>query len=354
MIITTTGFFNTGSSVITNILQEFKSIENQSGVYEVRLLYDPDSISDLEYHLVENPHRQITSYAIKRFINSINYNTNPLINHHYEKMCDGNFKKISYEYIEELCDLKYKGYSYVDCLDKGIIFNFLNRVYLKIKRILNIKTNFLPETLLSNNIIQYGGTYSSEKFLEVTRKYVQKFLSYYNKNNNEIILIDQFFPPTNIARYVRYVPKEEKVKVFIVDRDPRDLYVTCKYFLKTKGIPVRDPYEFCKWYKWTRGQSRINPDPECVCRIQYEDLIYNYKNTRKQVIEFCGLKESDCIKKGQIFIPQNSLQNTQVWLRYPKSEEEVNYIYKNLSEFCYDFKAYNIIPDIKNGKMFDA
>lgn len=354
MIITSTGFFNTGSSAVTNILQEFTNVGNQSGVYEVRLLYDPDCISDLEYHLVENPHRQITSYAIKRFIKSINYNSNPLINHHYQKMCDGNFKKISFDYIDDLCDLKFTGYSYIDCLDKGVCFNFLNRVYLKIKQIFNIRTSVLPETLLSDNICQYAGTYNQEKFLLATRRYIKKFLAYYNKNSDDIILIDQFFPPTNIVRYLRYIPQDEEVRAFIVDRDPRDLYVTCKYFLKTKGIPVNDVKQFCEWYKWTRGQSRSISDPPNVYRIQYEDLIYKYEETRKKVISFCGLKENECVLKGKIFNPSESLQNTQVWNRYPQSKKEVKYIFDCLREFCYDFDRYDIVPDYREGKMFDA
>ena len=67
LLITPTGYFNTGSSAITHMLTEIEGVENSSGVYEMRILFDPDCISDLEYNLIENPHRQNTSFALQRF-----------------------------------------------------------------------------------------------------------------------------------------------------------------------------------------------------------------------------------------------------------------------------------------------
>ena len=51
LIITTTGFYNTGSSAITHMLSEFDGIDNKSGVYEMRFIYDPDCISDLKVNV---------------------------------------------------------------------------------------------------------------------------------------------------------------------------------------------------------------------------------------------------------------------------------------------------------------
>lgn len=357
MIITTTGFFGTGSSVITNLFQEFTNIDTGQGEYEIRLLYDPDCISDLEYYLVENPHRQITSYAIKRFRKSIDYNSNLLTNHHYERICNGNFKKISYEYIDEICDLKYNGYSYIDLLDKGTLFGFLNRCYMKMKKIIynhcGWRLDFLPETLISANTLQYGGTYDSEKFLRATRKYVGEFLKYCNATNKEILMLDQLVPPTNIGRYMRYFPNEEKVRIFVVDRDPRDLYVTCKYFYKTDGIPCRTPEEFCQWFVWTRGQSLKYQDPECVMRVQFEDLIYKYEESWEKIVSFCGLNKDLCTMRKKYFDPNLSLQNTQVWLRYKQAEQDVNYIYNHLKEYCYDYEKFSLKPNLTEGKMFE-
>lgn len=354
MIITTTGFFNTGSSAIIHLLKEFDAINSQDEVYEVRFLYDPDCISDLEYHLIENPHRQNTSYAIQRFKKYIDFNTNPILNHHYEKICKGNFKKLSYKYIDDISLFKYYGVSHIDTFDKSVVFCFFNRCYQKVLRLFlgfGIKNRF-NESLLPENTVQYAGLYEKDRFIEITRNYVKSVLRYFNPKGDDYFLIDQLVPPSNIGRYLNYLP-EKDVRVFVVDRDPRDLYVTCKYFLNSKAIPVENVKQFCDWYEWTRGQSKVKEDPECVMRIQFEDLIYDYEATRQRIIDFCAIEKMNCSKKGEIFIPENSINNTQVWLRFPESKEDVEYIFNRLNKYCYDFDSKIKKPNFA-GKMFDC
>ena len=62
------GYHATGAGVIDDLFREFDNVAQ--GMYEVetRLLQDPDGISDLEYNLVENPHRLNSGYALKRYI----------------------------------------------------------------------------------------------------------------------------------------------------------------------------------------------------------------------------------------------------------------------------------------------
>ena len=58
--------YGTGSSAITNYLEEFENCKSLSD-YEFRFLYDPDGVSDLEFHIVENHHRHNSGYALKRY-----------------------------------------------------------------------------------------------------------------------------------------------------------------------------------------------------------------------------------------------------------------------------------------------
>lgn len=355
MIITTTGYFNTGSSAITHLLKEFDDVSNVDDVYEVRLLYDPDCISDLEYNLIECPHRQNTSYAIKRFKKYIDYNSNPLINHHYEKICHGNFKKIAYEYIDQISLFKYQGLSHIDVYEKGYLFGIINRCYQKVvaELLSKGKTSCLRDSLISSKTEQYAGVFTEKDFLMATHRYIQKILNYCNPNQNDIIMVDQLVPPTNITRYLRYLPPTEEVKVFVVDRDPRDLFVTCKYFLKSHVIPFKVE-DFCEWYKWTRAQSHIQKDPACVCRLNFEDLIYEYESTRRTIALFCGLDLNSCSKKLQIFRPEKSINNTQVWKRDKYPETEIGVIEEKLEKYCYDFESKKIQPDFNSGKMFNC
>ena len=354
-IITTTGFYNTGSTAITHIMSEFDCVENNSGIYELRILYDPDCISDLEYNLVENPHRQNTSNAIKRFKKYIIFNSSKLTNYHYERLCDKHFREISFDYINDIIDFNYLGASHIDVYERGKLFWIINRIY---KKIVNFICGYhLPRFIhgtLMRPQIQYAGSSNYLKFLEATQKYVSKLLNYLNKSGKNIIMIDQFFPPTNVDRYMKYIPDEYEVKTFIVDRDPRDLFVLCKYLENAQTIPCQTPEIFCDWYLWTRGQSLKQPDSSNFMRIRFEDLIYQYEETRKKIIEFCGFVDLKCNRKLQIFNPQLSINNTQVWNRYPESKNEIQYITDRLKDYCYDYESFELKPDFINGNVFEC
>ena len=355
LLITPTGYFNTGSSAITHMLTEIEGVENSSGVYEMRILFDPDCISDLEYNLIENPHRQNTSFALQRFKRYIDFNSCPIYNHHYEKLCDGNFKKISYDYLDGISDFRYYGACHLDAYLKGGFFWIINRIYKKI--VVSVfkyrYTSIIPVTLLKSQK-QYAGTYSRDNFINATREYIGKLLSYLNKKDLDILMLDQLVPPTNVDRYLDYLPDSYTKKVIIVDRDPRDLYVTSKMFLTSGTIPIDTREHFVEWFKWTREQSKIQQDSDSILRVQFEDMIYEYERTRTKIVEFCGLGNLLCQKKKTIFKPDVSINNTQVWNRYPNIIADVEKIEKLLPEYCYDFESKKIKPDFINGKMFDC
>ena len=67
-LVTSTGYGWSGSSVIYNYLQEFDNVCVMPEYFEFRMVQEPDGISDLEYNLVENNHRDNTNHAIKQFI----------------------------------------------------------------------------------------------------------------------------------------------------------------------------------------------------------------------------------------------------------------------------------------------
>lgn len=354
-LITTTGCFNTGSSAITHLISEMDGVCCPSGTYEIRLLYDPDGISDLEYNLIENPHRQNTCNAIGRFKKYIEFNSNRLTNHHYEQLCHGHFREISYDYVREISGFSFLACSHIDNYNRGYLYWVVNRVY---KKIVSLLFNRIPPRFLSSSILGskklYAGSFDKNKFLEATRRYMGQILSYINYSGSDLVMLDQLLPPTNIRRYARYLPLDYELKTFIVERDPRDLYVTCKYLIKTDAIPCQNPEIFCKWFLWTRNQTFLQPDSDVIMRVQFEDMIYDYENTRKKIIQFCGIEGRGCSKKQTIFDPLLSINNTQVWYRYPQSLKEVAYIQEHLKDYCYDFDSNEMKPNFKEGKMFDC
>lgn len=350
------GNLGVGSSAITHLLSEFENVSNPSGVYEVRILYEADAVSDLEYNLVDNPHRYNTSNAIRRFKKYIDFNSFPLLNHHYEELFHGHFKELSYQYIDNLSHFKYKGYSHIDEYYKGSVFFCVNRCYKKIvsQFLKSGKNRFgLKRSLLGSGVQQYAGVYDRENFLKITKNYIRSLINIIHLDNVENLMIDQFLPATNISRYLRYIPDEISTFVFLVDRDPRDLFVTFKYFLHEEGIPCKTVKEFCRWFLWTRGQTEKQVLPPNVLKVQFEDLIYNYEAERNKILSFIQF-ENEISRKQTVFEPLKSINNTQVWKRYPQSKKEVEYIEKKLRSYCYPFEHYNLQPDYNKDNMFEC
>jgi len=182
-IISCASYYGTGSSAIIDYLSEFDNCQSLTN-YEFRFVQDPDGISDLEFNLVENHNR---------------------------------------------------GYWYYDVIERGKLFNFYKRTINKIMQHTfwrgqeNRNINEMPRemTLCSRP--------GQEKFLECTRRYIDRLFSIPNKDNKSNILVDQIVPPSNLDRFLRYF---NDIKVFVVDRDPRDIYLSAKYVWRIHIIPT--------------------------------------------------------------------------------------------------------------------
>lgn len=263
---------------------------------------------------------------------------------------------MSYEYINSLTDFLYNGASHVDIRERGRLFWLLERLYSKIIRTLfsSKRPTWVRGSLMPKVTKQNAGTFDEKKFYNATRNYVGEILSFVNKSEAKYLVGDQFFPPSAVNNYLKYIPTSYIPKVIIVDRDPRDLYFTCKYYLHTKSIPTDDVNIFCDWFRWTRGQSLKDEDSDSILRIKFEDAIYDYEYTRKKLLDFCEVSNEMQSIQYKCFDPKKSINNTQVWERYPGHREELEYIENHLLEYCYDFEEKSDEPDYQNGQMFDC
>lgn len=332
-IITTTGFYGTGSSAITDLLSEYENIECK-GDFEVRIAHDPYGISDLEYNLIENPNRHNSSNSLKKFIEMTNRFHNPLFSKTYEKYFNNKFKIILEEYLDSLYYFKYRGKWHYDLIEKGNLFLFISRFYNKIiriiKRILGIKDE-VNYNLLSKNELAYGTIFELELFLKNTRLFFDNLFKTINTENKEWIMLDQLVPPSNIARYERYF---SNIKIIVVDRDPRDIYLLEKKIWKGNVVPHYDINLFCKWYEWTRKQYEIT-NKGTSFKVQFEDLIYNYDETIEKIEKYIGLEKNSHKNPMTKFIPDISKKNTKLWLKYKEYNKEIKIIEEKLKDYCY-------------------
>lgn len=334
-VITCASFYGTGSSAVTDYFSEYDDICSL-GNYEYRFLHEPDGIADLHYNVIENNNRHNTSDSIKRYIKY----TDKLVKMGYGgyDIFDGNFEKYTKEFIEDITELKVHTWWNKDRTDRGRLFVLIDRIYSKLKCIFtgNLGTE-IRFSLLTKLEYGYYTAISEEEFLGAVKRYVQKLLSYVNKNNKPFVMVDQMVPPTGLNRYVKYF---DDVKIFVVDRDPRDVYILEKEFWKWGVIPVDDVRDYVKWFLITRKYAtNVQEDKDKVLRIKFEDMIYDYENTTEKLREFAGISKEKHVRVRQIFNPDISIKNTNLKEQVKKYEEDIRYIEEHLKEYLYDFDA---------------
>ena len=335
-IVTCTGYFSTGSSAICDLLSEYEGFYYKND-YELRFIYDTDGLSDLEYHLVENHNRHNSGHALKRYKRLVDFYCGNRIAKKNEWYFNGKWKYLSYCYLDSLTEFSYKGAWLYDYLDRGLFFHYFNSLLRK-----TIKRDFLT------NEETPCGYPSKNDFYEKTKIYLSKLFDAACDRKCEVFLVDQALPPSDIKRYL---PMFDDIFVFIVDRDPRDVYFLEKYIRKESVIPS-NVEDFCKWFEYTRRHRQhetINTNNSMF--IQFEDLIYRYDDSLYKIEKVLNLSPEKHLERKTKFIPEKSINNTQIWKRLTMSEqqvEELEIITDKLKKYLYEFPEITVSGSIRD------
>lgn len=337
-VISCASYYGTGSSAITDYVSEFDGIFSMTDE-EFRFIQDPDGIDDLEFHLVENHNRHNSGHALKRYKRLVDFYDGNIFGRKYAPFFHDRWKEISYKYIDSLTDFTFKGWWMYDLYDRGDFYYFRKRIANKIlhKTIWRNSPERTLNTMKSE--ITYCGAPSEEEFVERTRRYIDELLTEAS-GGADTVMVDQIVPPSNLARYTRYF---DNIKVVVVDRDPRDLYLLEKMEWRDGVIPHEDVETFVKWYRYTRAhrQSEVF-DPLTALFVRFEDLVYRYEEETPRIKEFLGFNEIDHKYPMTKFVPEHSKKNTRKWLEYPELAHEVTYIEQELSEYIYDYSLVEV------------
>lgn len=335
------GYHATGSGVIDDFLREFDNVSEAVYGAELRILHDPDCISDLEYHLVTDPHRLGSGLAIRRFQEYCKQQSRM-----EEKIFGKAWMDLVYTYTDNLTINKYKGW-----IDNDLQFipswrkSFVN-ILKAFNYILRKKpwTSFIPNKLIKPrwynyypNYITYYSKLSEEQFIETTKKFIEVLCKKINIDNKDFVVLDQFTCAHNPMRDLKYV---DDMKVIVVDRDPRDLYIH-NMIHKDHVLPT-DPKQFAIQYRLMR-QVSCKDDPSKVLRIHYEDMIFKYNEMVPKILDFLGIKHVHHVAPKRYFNPSVSIYGTQLWIYKSASyNDAVNIIETELSDMLYDYPPVSV------------
>lgn len=349
-IITLKGFWSTGGSAVNDFLLEFSNIFGVKQ-QEITLFETTDGLMDLEYRFQNNKSNIFTGMQMEKFRRLVDYLSvygQYSLAYDDPRFFDGYFKKRSYEFLDKISleereaaleidwhmikdkhfNLKYKRlpiwrYRIASKLAKLIPFMFASK--------LKPLSHYFPRT-------HYYIPADKETFDNELQRYVNDLFSYLSNRDDvkrKHLLLDQMF---NIDSFLKYKDRIPNLKYIIVDRDPRDIYLLQREKLKSLVVPL-DAEGFISWFK--SGRAGLNDELKKQCLyVRFENLIYDYDNEMKRIMDFLELDEKDHVNPKEHLNPDVSIKNTQMFKKTDKYKEDIAKIEEALPEYLYDFPYF--------------
>ena len=340
-VIVPTGYMGSGSSAITDLLCGIEGFDVSRSTFEFVFLHCPNGVFDLEDKLLIGNNAVRSDEALHSFSKTMQqlYNKRYWWVGHYNQYIGEEFWNKTQEYINEIKNftLEYYWYYQENVETKMIPRLILNKILKKIPGMKKYEKKALTYSPMWISYIQ------PEEFYKISQKYIYSLFEIMGKNENNIDL-DQLLLPFNLFRFEKYFKND--VEVFVVERDPRDVFIMNKYYWSKSNEPVpypTDVEQFCEFYKRLREMERPCVHSQ-IHRIHFEDLVYDYENTVKAIFDILDI---DFEKQHKTkFDPSKSINNTQLFLQNEIYKEECKIIEKRLEQYLYSF-PYEIEHDEK-------
>lgn len=344
--IAVTGYYDTGSSAVLDFLEEYENvsivpIDKETADYEHVLFYYAGGLFDLCNQLCHGNTVMGSDAAINNFIDSMNH-----LNFNkfkwfgtYQNMLGDKFLAITNEFINSI-SVPFDGRNCNHCI--GMKLSLPRTIKKTAKSMLHRR---FEDTRVYNYVYDKKNVYLSmptnEEILEAARQYTKAYMDLFPvKEGSDYRVFDHLIWPQQINEFADYF--DSNLKIIVVQRDVRDMYIKNKYLLSKPYFPT-DMDAFVNLYPRI-VKNNIN-HPNAII-VQFEDMIYKYEEMEKSLEESIGLNPAKHVVKKKLFNPDASIENTQVFECNKKWKEESDSLSKALPEFVYDF-PYKRIPDLQ-------
>ncbi len=344
MIINVCGFGWSGSGAYLDLLREYEEVcFPTTNDWEFNFLWAPDGLYDLEQKLCYKHCRIFDSdLAIKRFLALAKEygRSNGIFK--YDKIMKTPFYNQCKIYIDNLVQFRLNAYTFNHVLHPTFsdrCVNFYNNLieHLFCNRIcIRFKGRDIYEIVRISNYKEMLISYMPENYREITQDFVASIFSQVRRRAEKHLVLNQSVPPDVPQLFDHYFKEDHKT--IVVRRDPRDNYIIIK---KLKGISRPVPTnvkDFILFYKKTIAKT-IQPDSENLLSLSFEDLVYEYQETKRKIESFLGIKEH--IEPFVFFDPSKSINNTQLVRLYPEFMSDIKLIEEELGDYLFPFDKYN-------------
>lgn len=332
--ITCTGFGGTGSSVISDLMKEFRNVKSCGADFEMTIAFDYGGVSDLQHYLVDDLERNKASEGIFLFQKYISYRKKK-----YEAHFGYYFSNIMEEYLKSLIKVEWQGENYMhyfryNKLQRWLYYYIPQKIQRRLRQMFPVKDTYERTDIIKKYLpMQFPVT--EDKFFSETKSMFRQLLDSFDKENKyEHLCFDQLVPVYNFKRYLKYFPN---MRVVVIDRDPRDLYLLNELYWHEGWIPSHDVDVYIEWFQEIRRNllRDIEEADGNVLLIKFEDCIYHYDSTISRIMDFLSLKLDDHIFRQKFFDPKKSIVNTKLWEKDSTKSVQINQIENRLSRYCY-------------------
>ena len=330
-IIIPTGYMGSGSSAITDLLEEVEGYASANGSYEYVFLHCPNGLFDLEDKLLYGNNALRSDEALHSFFYCMKalYEEKHWWFGDYKRKIGSSFLDDCIAFIDSIVDVRMKGSFWYnqEMVHEGRLERFFNKIKKRINKVGARK-------LLYNEMwISYP---EKEEFYEKSRGLIEHFVNSFPSNEQNIIF-DQLVLPHNLFRVGNYFG--DNCKVIVVERDPRDVFILNKYYWNKLHSPIPYPFDvkdFCNYYEKMR-RSEVLVENRNILRVHFEDMVYNYSRSLAKIFDFLKIDNESHVGKFRKFNPEKSILGTQLYMQDEKFFKEAEYIEKVLSKYTYKF-----------------
>jgi len=326
------GYYETGGSVIRDLLKEYKNVFVFPS--EFRLLIKSKGLSDLENAIFNNSGCKNIDIAINDFLwlcTHIGRKTTKFTRQgfDFDFYTDGNFSKEVNLFINEIVDYKYfMNWHYYD-FQKNY---FISQFHRYSTRLLGYK--FYEKKAFMSYPDFKKFTFFAKKFLK------QIILDACNKVKHK----GSIFAIHNAVRPIRnhMIDKShnyfDNLLMIYVDRDPRDVFLDFPHdrYMAINKKPIERAKNFVKFFLDLRKEQELVSSRPDVLFLKFEELIVQYDKQVAWINDFIGTSEKIESLNKKFFDPNKSIKNIGKYKNVSKEiKPAIKFIEDQLAEFIY-------------------
>lgn len=315
------GYCSSGGSALKDAL---KGLEEVSVFpVEFRLIKERYGLLDLQNAIISSSTPENIDLAIKDFI----WLCSHFAQYHsrwrksglsYDFHTDGAFSKAVDDFVSNIVSYQYPMYWYFFEFRKIWINQIYNRVLIKL--------GMMPADSKA-----FMSTVDSDRFNLHAKQLIQECI--YEREVDQVSILHNAIPINRYDQVVKSSRFFSDLKIIIVDRDPRDIFLDMYEgrYIKGGKDPVERARSFVDFYKHARIDKENISKLPFVKIIRFEDLCLNYTETFQKITRFIGIKgevNKECIP---YFKPLESSSNIGLWKSCsPVEKKSIVYIEQEL------------------------